>query len=144
FGTSQDDFSLSTSVDQAGNPYAVGETSGNLSGVSGGGSDAFLIKLSLGGNNVWTKQIGSSGRERAQSVFADKHGSIYFTGVTDGVVGQVNAGGADVVVAKYESSGSLDWIRQFGTNLNQEGRGITADTNGNVYVVGNTEGSLGG
>jgi hypothetical protein len=39
---------------------------------------------------------------------------------------------------------TLDWIRQLGTSSNDISRAVSADGLGNVYISGNTKGSLGG
>src|SRR5208282_1281663 len=50
----------------------------------------------------------------------------------------LSVGGSDIFVAKYNSSGALQWARRAGggpASLNF-GRGAGVDTNGNVYVTG--------
>jgi hypothetical protein len=47
-------------------------------------------------------------------------------------------------VSKYDQAGNLLWTRQFGTGTEEEGRGVSADHLGNVYISGHTLGSLGG
>ncbi len=50
--------------------------------------------------------------------------------------------GSDIYVAKYNVFGTLSWQRTFGTGARDIGTTITADTAGNVYVVGVTRGNL--
>ena len=55
-----------------------------------------------------------------------------------------NAGADDAFLAKYDASGTLQWIQQLGTSSRETSRGVSADGLGNVYISGATEGSLGG
>ncbi len=68
---------------------------------------------------------------------------MYVTGYTEGALdGQTNAGGFDLIIAKYDSSGVKQWTRQLGTLENDFGEGITLDNKENVYVTGSTKGSF--
>lgn len=75
----------------------------------------------------------------------DTTGSIYVVGSTDGTFsGQSSSGGLDAYIAKYNSSGVLQWVRQFGTASTEAAYCVTADTTGaNVYVAGFTDGAIG-
>ena len=55
--------------------------------------------------------------------------------------GQTSAGGIDSFVAKYDTNGNAQWLKQFGTAALDEGQGITY-SKGNVYLTGETAGSL--
>jgi len=73
--------------------------------------------------------------------FSDK---IYMTGNTRGGLDGSNAGGYDLFVVKYNSSGTRQWTRQLGTSAGDLTRGVAADSSGNVYAAGSTEGALDG
>jgi hypothetical protein len=47
-------------------------------------------------------------------------------------------------VIKYDGAGHLLWRRQPGTSASDFATGVATDTDGNVYVVGQTLGALGG
>ena len=59
-----------------------------------------------------------------------------FGGVT--LTNQSTTGGSDIFVAKYNSTGALDWVRQAGNTPgnSNNGRSIGLDNNGNVYALG--------
>ncbi len=66
-------------------------------------------------------------------VAVDSSGNSYvtgFTGISDPFL--------DVFLLKYDSSGSLDWARNWGGNRGDEGWGVAADASGNIYVTGTT------
>jgi hypothetical protein len=78
------------------------------------------------------------------SVSADGLGSVYIGGLTEGDLNGTNEGEKDAFVAKYDDAGNLQWTRQFGTSAFEEILGVSADGLGNVYVTGETLGSLAG
>ncbi len=50
-------------------------------------------------------------------------------------------GERDAWVAKYNSSGKLEWQRQLGTSSYDSSWGVATDSNGNVYISGDTSDS---
>jgi hypothetical protein len=67
------------------------------------------------------------------------------TGQTSGDLdGNTSAGGVDLFLVKYNSSGVKQWTRQLGTSNFETGIGATADSSGNAFVTGYTYGSLDG
>src|SRR5690348_2710945 len=49
-----------------------------------------------------------------------------------------------VIPARGETPFSVAWTRQLGTNLPEQGNGVSADGLGNAYISGYTAGSLSG
>ena len=91
----------------------------------------------------WTRQFGTLSNEYSQGIFVDVTG-VYVVGNTDGTLpGQINAGGYDVFIRKYNLNGSEIWTRQFGTSSNDYSYGISVDETG-VYISGHTDGTLSG
>ena len=76
------------------------------------------------------------------------------TGTTEGGLdGNANSGGIryylrasckDIFLVKYNSSGTKQWTKQFGTSSMDDGTGVTTDSSGNIYVTGYTKGDLDG
>jgi hypothetical protein len=145
FGTSSDDNVRGIITDSNGNFYVTGQTSGSLPGNTNlGGSDAFITKYDALGNQVWTKQFGSSADDNGFGITIDNNGNLYITGQTAGSLpGQTNKGQSDAFIAKYDTLGNQLWIRQFGSsqfsgagNENTNTNGISIDINGNIYITG--------
>lgn len=123
---------------------STGDNSGSsgLSGSSGGSSG------SSGGSSgppwVGTKQLGVAGQlTEVLGVATDSSGDVFLGGfTTGGLDGNIQAGFVDFFVTKYDSSGIKQWTRQLGGAALQsvEGRSVTADLSGNVFVGGTTEG----
>jgi len=107
----------------------------------------------------WVKQYAASGRISGYDICVDRDGFIYATGQTSGSgdldpgpaeVRGINTGfsgfpSGDAYLCKFSPSGDLIWANIWGgmTDENEEdqGCGVAADSNGNVYVVGGFEGT---
>ncbi|MFM6724643.1 MAG: SBBP repeat-containing protein, partial [Dolichospermum sp.] len=146
FGTSGDDEITGISSDSSNNVYVTGSTKGGLPGYSNLGSyDAFVAKYDGNGNQLWLRQFGTSGNDEITGISRDIDNNVYVTGYTTGSLpGNINAGGSDAFVAKYNANGTLNWVRQFGTSAADSANGIRIDSSGNVYVTGDTSGGLPG
>ncbi len=145
-GTSSSDQGNSVTTDSSGNIYVTGVTYNYLDGNTGigGAGDIFLVKYNSSGTKQWTKQLGTSSRDEGKGVTTDSSGNIYVTGYTVGLEnyigldGNTSLGTTDIFLTKYNSSGTKQWTKQFGTSSMDEGTGVTTDSSGNIYVTGST------
>ena len=117
----------------------VTDSSGNIY-VLGGYVDSFIIKYNSSGAKQWTQQLGSN--DFAYGIATDNNGNIYVTGGTSGSLdGNTNAGGNDLFVIKYDSSGVKQWTQQLGgVSSYESGIGIATDGSGNVYIGSSFQG----
>lgn len=124
--------------------YVVGYTMGTLPGQTSGGSiDAFVRKYDLSGNEIWTRQFGTTNMDHAWGVTGDSSG-IYIAGSTYGAfTDQVQSGGGDAFVRKFDLNGNELWTRQFGSSGDDHGTRITINNSG-LYVVGSAGNVLAG
>ncbi|MCP3061183.1 SBBP repeat-containing protein [Myxococcus sp. K38C18041901] len=124
--------------------YVTGYTTGSWGAGALGGQDAFLARVNpANGALQWVRQFGTTVLDQAQGVATDPAGSIYVAGNTAGTLpGNTSAGGQDGFLAKYDSAGTQLWVRQFGSSLAEVVRGVAADANNDVYVVGSTTGTF--
>src|SRR3972149_2564501 len=122
--------------------YVSGQTFGPLPGQVGlGGGDAFLRKYDPAGNELWTRQFGTSTHEGGTATSVDASG-VYVAGYTFGSFpGYTNAGDADPFVREYDAAGNELWTRQFGTPGNDVARGVASDGT-YVYLAGHAYGAL--
>jgi hypothetical protein len=144
FGGTQDTAS-SVAVGASGIAVAGATTFGLPGQTNAGSADAYVRLYDASGNELWTRQFGSTGPDVAYTVAMDGNGNIYVGGLTNGTLpGQTGAGNADGFVRKYDASGNAQWTQQFGTGANDSVHGAAADALGNVYVAGYTSGTLPG
>ena len=81
--------------------------------------------------------------ERSQGLAVDSSDNIYITGYTEGGLdNNTNSGNGDIILVKYNSSGSKQWTQQFGTSSYDSGSKVTVDSSNNIYVTGSTSGGL--
>ncbi|PJZ46200.1 SBBP repeat-containing protein [Leptospira brenneri] len=92
-------------ADNAFHIYTTGYTTGNLNGVSRiGVQDTYLSKYDGDGNLIWTRNSGSSGSTLyGRGISADRYGTLYFSGFTDGNIdNQIKQGTTDAFLMKYK------------------------------------------
>ena len=66
------------------------------------------MKYNSFGTKLWSKQLGdSSGNTSVSGIEIDASNNIYLGGTTEGGLdGNVDGGGDDIVLIKYDSSGN--------------------------------------
>jgi C1A family cysteine protease len=104
-----------------------------VSGPSGMDIHNFTLVVDFPAS-VWTHTFGGNGDEEVNSVFADALGNTYVAGTTDGF----GAGNLDIMVARYDTGGNLNWVRSWGGTSEDIGVGVVADSFGHVFVAGRT------
>jgi hypothetical protein len=147
-GTSEYDIADTVTADEQGHLYVAGHTEGDLGEESHGGgkTDVFVARYDSSGTRQWVTLFGSSKRDYSESLTTDGRGGIYVAGSTKGNLGgrDYQGGERDGFVARYDSSGTRQWVRLLGTSGRDEARSVTTDGRGRLYVVGVAEGNLGG
>ena len=144
-GTSEEDQAYGIATDSDNNVYITGITEGALGGTNLGSNDIFVVKFDTDGTEVWRKQLGTSGTDRANEIATDSNNNVYITGYTYGDLDGTNQGGSeDAFVVKYDSDGDKKWTKQLGTSGSEQANDIAIDSNNNVYITGMTAGDLGG
>jgi hypothetical protein len=131
FGTADDDAGRGIAANATG-VYAVGLTSGSLDGPNRGHEDAFLRRYD--GGVVWAQQFGTRFYDSADGVAVDAAGNSYVIGITGGGLG-FKVGSSDVFLRKYNSGGTVQWTRQFGTPAFDSATDVAVDAGGNIFVL---------
>ena len=150
FGTTDVDQIHASAVDGSDNVFVAGLTGGTFNGSNAGGYDVFLAKLDSSLSQVWVVQTGTTGDEYAQAVATDSSGNVIVGGyINNGVwSGQAAVGGQDAFLMQYDTSGTQQWVIQFGSTTTDNLRGIAVDMVDSVddilatgYTSGNFEGN---
>lgn len=126
-------------VDSSGNSYITLTDSYN---PSVGSYRQVTIKLDGTGAITWQRTIYRAPANEnvnageGQSIYADSSGNVYVVGRCQ----YLSSNGG--FVAKYNSSGTLQWNVELGSSgVSVSLEGITADSSGNVYVTGTNQSS---
>ena len=143
-GSKQNDIGNDAFADDSG-IYVTGVTLGALdNNESSGEWDIFLTKHTHEGKKQWTRQWGTNKRDAGLSTATDSDGSVYVTGYVSGSLpGGRTFGGKDIFLSKLSANGENLWTIQWGTEADDEGRGVTVTSEG-IYITGFTYGNLGG
>lgn len=145
-GTTSADYGRGVSLDNSGNLFVVGYTSGDLGGnINAGFEDIFIAKFDSNGNNLWVRLLGSAGKDVGLGIWVDINGDVYICGETFGNLdGNLNAGLEDGFIAKYDTNGNKLWVNVLGSVNTDTAFGISVDSKGNAYITGHTSGNLDG
>jgi hypothetical protein len=139
-------------LDTAGNVYMVGltpsvdfpTTNAWQATYAGGNNDVFIAKVSPDGKLLFSTYFGGSGTEESGGTL-DSVGNVYLCGGTSSTnlpalnAYRSNYGGGtnDVFLAKFNTNGVLQFSTYLGGNGWEKG-GMHLDTNGTIYVSGET------
>lgn len=160
YGSGSFDQFQATTADNLGNIYCVGRTNCPTSTIiatvgshqaayAGGGDDAMIAKFNSNGTRLWSSYFGGTGSDQANGCTVDASGNVYVCGRTASTnsaaiatagAHQTTFGGAtyDGFLAKFNSSGVIQWGTYYGGAGDDESWGVATSTAGDVYVSGLT------
>lgn len=138
-------------TDKTGNIYVAGIFRGTniildstvLTNVMPGYSDVFLAKYDKNGHLIWAKSFGGEMADEAVCIVTDTAGNVFFSGNTTSITYVIDSltmtnsnSHGDIVIAKFDSSGHLQWAKNIGGNGLVECNKICTDPAGNVFMTG--------
>ncbi|MEG4973186.1 DUF4347 domain-containing protein [Microcoleus sp. K4-B3] len=145
FGTTDVDLAATkvlAALDSGGNLYLTRQTESGLGGPNAGGLDIVTTKYDSNGNQLWLKQFGTADSDSPSELAIDSAGNLYLMGETK----VINSERLDTWATKYDSNGNQLWLKQFLTInssfLSDSVSDSAVDSAGNVYLMGETNGSL--
>jgi hypothetical protein len=127
-------------VDNAGNLFVAGSTSGSYDAASPNGG-ALLATYDAYGAQRWVRQIGARS-DLATAVAVDSKGNVFVGGRADKYPVDFPRQAYSIFIAKYDKSGAQLWLRGFGSQSTEYVRALSVDADGNVVAVGYTAGNL--
>lgn len=126
-----------------------GSTTLTNTDASGSSNDMFILKYNTSGTVLMALSAGGAGEDFVYSITSDASSNIIVAGsyqsptIIIGSTTLTNAGGTyfgvpclDVFIIKYDNTGSFLWAARGGSGVNDEGRSVTTDSGGNIYVGG--------
>ncbi|MGJ4789964.1 SBBP repeat-containing protein [Leptospira koniambonensis] len=138
----------SAAIDSNANIYILGTSASATIGAEtcNSGVCNFITKLDKDGNILWSKLLTSISNIPSQKLTLDSSANIYLVGSTSSAVnGQNPSGTTDAFIIKLDTDGNLSSSFLLGVSGKYtRGEVISVDPNGNIYFMGNTNGSLGG
>jgi hypothetical protein len=144
----------SLALDGSGNVFVTGffngtadfdPSSSTANLESAGSDDIFVAKYDASGNYVWSKGVGGTGIDVANSLALDGSSNVYVTGYFNSTAdfdpssstdNLVSAGGTDIFFAKYDASGNYVWAQGMGGTGEDIGYSLALGGSGNVFVTG--------
>jgi uncharacterized delta-60 repeat protein len=129
------DYASAVAVDAAGNVYVTGSSMS-----SGNYYDYATVKYGPDGSEQWVRRYDGPGNSAdwAHAIAVDRAGDVYVTGQSDG-----SGSNGDYATIKYGADGSEQWVRRYNGpgNGGDSAEAIAVDADGDVYVIGGSEGS---
>lgn len=109
--------------------------------ISEGRRDLFLAKYNDLGDLLWARSIGGSGDDFGFSCATDNAGNIYVSGTFEDTVQVgnttlISAGGEDLLLVKYNGSGSFQWAQRGGGDGADRALGVAVAGGGKVWITG--------
>lgn len=127
-----EDLGYGVAIDSSANVYICGvsDTTGTL--------EFQLAKYDTNGTIQWQRRLGgNAAQDTAVSIAVDSSANVYVCGYSDAT------GAQDIQLAKYDTSGTIQWQRRLGGSGDDYGKGIALDSSGNIYICGDNGTSSG-
>ena len=131
------DQGFSVAVGPDGSVYVCGRTFVPIPGSSYNDRNVLIAKFDSSGVLQWQKTLGGStlsltNSDDGISVAVGPDGSVYVCGSTQ----SDGAGSSDILIAKFNSSGSVQWQKTIGEEYADQGFSVAVGPDGSVYVCG--------
>ncbi len=149
-GNTHDDGATGIALDHNGNLYISGYFYSDylwfngalLTNSNNGYSDSFIARYDTAGNIVWANKPLCFDNDGANSIAVDANSNPYITGsfYSSMTIGTIplggSAGGRDIYLAKYNSSGNVIWAKSAGGTNTDNCSAIKIDATGNLLATG--------
>jgi uncharacterized delta-60 repeat protein len=114
-------------IDSSGNPYFCGN--GDIGGLD---DECLIAKYDASGAVTWQRTLGNATySQTASGIVLDSYGNVYISGWY-----YLSVSGSEGIIAKYDTSGTIQWQRRLSGSTYVSIYGITVDSSGNIYACG--------
>jgi hypothetical protein len=113
---------------------------------TGNSQDIFIAKYNAAGNLLWAKSAGGSASDAGSCISIDANGNVFMAGrfqsptIIFGTTTLTNADitgyTQDIFIVKYDASGNMLWAKSAGGTSDDDGKSVSTDMNGNVFMTG--------
>jgi hypothetical protein len=136
--------------------YIVGGSSqssanGDVTGITHGFVDYWVVKLDASGNIVWNKLYGGNDNDKANSIQLTSDGGFIIAGESrssaTGDVTGINHGGInpdDYWIVKLNASGNIVWNKLYGGNNRDLAKSVQQTSDGGFIIAGSSQSSANG
>lgn len=159
-GSDNDGYDSNVGFDLNGNIYLSARTESSNAIATAGAYQTtivgasvfdFLVKFNTNGVRQWATYFGGDVGALPHGLAIDGNANILLTGYTNSVTGIATVGayqdtlvgGYDCYIAKFNSSGSIQWSTYYGGADQDNVFDIATDISGNAYLTGFTRSSTG-
>src|SRR6186997_597261 len=152
FGGLTDDATNDLVADSIGRLTMTGYFNGTVNfgggGLPGGNNDIILAQYNSAGVHQWSQRFGSNAAtDIGYGLAVGPSDGIYLAGrfeanATFGGTTVFNAGGMDILLARYTSAGAHIWSMGLGGLGTEYATAVAVDLTGNVSITGTFDGSV--
>ncbi|MDI1353777.1 MAG: T9SS type A sorting domain-containing protein [bacterium] len=166
YGDAGNEWVFACSTNSLGDVFMVGSSNtatgtvlassaGHQPANGGGIADGFLAKFDAGGIRQWGTYYGGTGAEEIYAVCTATTGDVFITGWTSTTVSAVmttpgahqttypGTGSFKAFLAKFNGNGIRQWGTYYGGNSNEFSNSCAVDAQGNVFICGSTQSTIG-
>lgn len=120
-------------------------SSGDITEMSAGGDNYWIVKWDRFGKIVWQKLIGGNGLDVMYEIASTADGGCIVVGYTDSAAfsGTIPKGGTDALAVKLDAIGNTQWIYMFGGSENDEFHSVSQTSDGGYIIAGVTNSTNG-
>ncbi|PHR60908.1 MAG: hypothetical protein COA47_06800 [Robiginitomaculum sp.] len=137
---------LATKTGANGEIYAIVRSDGAIAGLTPRGEeDIYLVRYDSAGKTVFTRGLGAAGDVDIKDLAIGADGSVVLAGKISGALGDTTQlGGSDSFIIKFDGNGKEQFIKRFGSTLDDQANSLTIAVDGKIFIAGSTKGAVTG
>jgi len=154
FGDARDQAVARVAIDSSGEIFAMGRFAGTvsfggaeLSASPANAADFFLLKMTTGGQHVWSRRFGSVAADNAPHLAMLGGERLFVAGSVTSAIdwggGALEGAAADVTLARLDAGGDHVWSKRFLGSATARPEALAVDPrSGEIVIAGTHEGTV--